>query len=229
MKTLDKKNAKKIVLPDDLRRYSVIPKHALECDLSLVDWRVLTTLCFYTNYSGVCWPTHETIEKCAGIGRNGIMASIKRLESFGLVRLLKPEWYDGQVSKWLTNRYQILYEGKQTPLATGEQIREAEPFNWSQEPKEQEAIKIGESKDNPTHKDRDLKGRQLFNSFNKAINQFGSNAIYSSNQSIAHRLAENGLTPDQVSTDTIAYINANLARTGTIPTSLNAIYPMQNI
>jgi hypothetical protein len=157
------------------------------------------------------------------------MSSIKRLESFGLVRLLKPEWYEGQVSKWLTNRYQILYEGKQTPLATGEQIKEAQPFNWSQEPeREKEAIKIGEDKNDPTHKGRDLKGRQLFNSFNRALNQFGSNAIYSTNQSIAHKLADNGLTPEQVSIDTIAYIKANLARTGTIPTSMNAIYPMQN-
>ena len=225
MKRQDKKN---ITLPDDLRKYSIIPKGALECELSLVDWRVLTTLCFYTNYSGVCWPTHETIERCAGIGRNGIMASIKRLESFGLVRLLKPEWYDGQVSKWLTNRYQILYEGKQTPLATGEQIKEASAFNWSQEPEKQEAIKIGESKSDQTHKEWDLKGLQLFNSFNKAINQYGSNAIYQTNQITANRLAQSGILPEQVATDTLAYIKANLARTGTIPTSMNAIYPMQN-
>ena len=224
MKKQDKKN---IVLPGDLRKYSIIPKGALECDLSLVDWRVLTTLCFYTNYSGVCWPTHETIGRCAGIGRNGIMASIKRLESFGLVRLLRPEWYEGQVSKWLTNRYQILYEGKQTPLATGEQIKEASAFNWSQEQeRDQKAIKIGESKNDPTHKAWDTKGLQLFQSFNRSINQFGSHAIYANNQSIAARLASNGLTPEQVSIDTIAYIKANLARTGTIPTSLNIIYPI---
>ena len=222
MKKQDKKN---IVLPDDLRKYSIIPKGALECDLSLVDWRVLTTLCFYTNYSGVCWPTHETIERCAGIGRNGIMASIKRLEAFGLVRLLKPEWYDGQVSKWLTNRYQILYEGKNTPLATGEQIREAQPFNWSQEPEKKEATKIGEDKNDQTHKEWDIKGLQLFNSFNRAINQFGSNAIYSTNQSIASRLAQSGLTPEQVSLDTIAFIKANLQRTGTVPTSMAIVFP----
>lgn len=222
MKKQDKKN---IVLPDDMRKYSIIPKGALECELSLVDWRVLTTLCFYTNYSGVCWPTHETIERCAGIGRNGIMASIKRLEAFGLVRLLKPEWYEGQVSKWLTNRYQILYEGKQTPLATGEQIREAQPFNWSQEPEKQEAIKIGEDKNDQMHKDWDLKGQRLFQSFNRAINQFGSNAIYSTNQSIASRLAQAGMTPEQVSLDTLAYIKANLQRTGTIPTSMAIVFP----
>lgn len=223
MKKQDKKN---IVLPDDLRKYSIIPKGALECDLSPVDWRVLATLCFYTNYSGVCWPTHETIERCAGIGRNGIMASIKRLESFGLVRLLKPEWYEGQVSKWLTNRYQILYEGKNTPLATGEQIKEAQPFNWSQAPeKEKEAIKIGQDKNDQIHKDWDIKGLQLFNAFNRTINQFGSNAIYSTNQTIASRLAQSGMTPDQVSSDTLAFIKANLPRSGTVPTAMSIVFP----
>jgi hypothetical protein len=70
---------------------------------------------------------------------------------------------------------------------------------------------------------------RLFQSFNKAINQFGSNAIYQTNQIVANRLADNGMTPGQVSTDTLAFIKANLARTGTVPTSMNAIYPMQNI
>lgn len=231
MKTLDKKNDAPNPLDGDLRRFSAVPIRACqEKRLSINDHRVLLVLCAYTNKSGVCFPTYETVENICGLGKSAIQASIKRLESYGLLRYLKPVWYPNQKSPWKTNRYQILYLGSDTPIPTEEELRDARAYNIGQDDEEREENhkEIGEKpKNDPSYIERDQQGMRLFQSFNRAINQFGSNAIYSTNATIASRLASNGLTPEQVSIDTIAYIKANLARTGTVPTSLNIIYPMQ--
>jgi hypothetical protein len=232
MKTLDKKNDATNPLDGDLRRFSAVPIRACQDKrLSINDHRVLLVLCAYTNKSGVCFPTYETMENIIGLGKSAIQASIKRLEGYGLLRHLKTVWYPNQKSPWKTNRYQILYLGTETPIPSEEELRDARAYNIGQD--DPEPIgghrEIGEKpKNDQSHIERDTKGLQLFHSFNRALNQFGSNAIYSNNQIVANRLADNGLTPDQVSVDTLAFIRANLARTGTVPTSLNAIYPMQN-
>lgn len=230
MKTLDKKNDAPNPLDGDLRRFSAVPIRACQDKrLSINDHRVLLVLCAYTNKSGVCFPTYETVENICGLGKSAIQASIKRLESYGLLRHLKPTWYVNQKSPWKTNRYQILYLGSETPIPTEEELRGARAYNIGQDdPEPIDGMKaIGEpSKNDPSHIERDVKGMQLFQSFNRAINQFGSNAVYSNNQSIASRLAANGLTPEQVSIDTLAYIKANLARTGTVPTSMSIVFPV---
>jgi len=232
MKTLDKKNETVNPLDGDLRRFSAVPIRACQDKrLSINDHRVMLVLCAYTNKSGVCFPTYETVENICGLGKSAIQASIKRLEGYGLLRHLKPTWYVNQKSPWKTNRYQILYLGSETPIPSEEELRDARAYNLGQDDEEKEEgyKEIGEKpKNDPSYIERDQQGMRLFQSFNRALNQFGSNAIYSNNQSTAHRLADSGLTPEQVSTDTIAFIKANLARTGTIPTSMNAIYPMQN-
>jgi hypothetical protein len=230
MKTLDKKNDATNPLDGDLRRFSAVPIRACQDKrLSINDHRVLLVLCAYTNKSGVCFPTYETVENICGLGKSAIQASIKRLESYGLLRHLKPVWYPNQKSPWKTNRYQILYLGNDTPIPTEEEVRDARAYNLGQDdPEPIEGYReIGEiPKNDPSYIERDVKGLQLFHSFNRAINQFGSNAIYSNNQSIAHKLADNGLTPDQVSIDTLAFIRANLARTGTVPTSMSVVFPI---
>jgi hypothetical protein len=229
MKTLDKKNASPNPLDGDLRRFSAVPIRACQDKrLSINDHRVLLVLCAYTNKSGVCFPTYETVENICGLGKSAIQASIKRLETYGLLRHLKPTWYVNQKSPWKTNRYQILYLGSETPIPSEEELRDARAYNIGQDDEEREEghREIGEKpKNDPSYIERDVKGLQLFNSFNRILNQFGSNAIYSNNQSISHRLADNGLTPEQVSIDTIAYIKANLARTGTVPTSMSVVFP----
>lgn len=229
MKTLDKKNDKPNPLDGDLRRFSAVPIRACqEKRLSINDHRVLLVLCAYTNKSGVCFPTYETMENIIGLGKSAIQASIKRLESYGILRHLKPVWYPNQKSPWKTNRYQILYLGSDTPIPTEEELRDARAYNIGQDDEEREESyqEIGEKhKNDPSHIERDQQGMRLFHAFNRSINQFGSNAIYSTNQSIASRLAQSGITPEQVSIDTIAFIKANLQRTGTIPTSMAIVFP----
>ena len=229
MKTLDKKNDKPNPLDGDLRRFSAVPiRTCQEKRLSINDHRVLLVLCAYTNKSGVCFPTYETMENIIGLGKSAIQASIKRLESYGLLRHLKPVWYPNQKSPWKTNRYQILYLGSETPIPTEEELRDARAYNIGQDDEEREEgyREIGEKpKNDQSYIEWDQQGMRLFQSFNRAINQFGSNAIYSTNQSIASRLAQSGMTPEQVSTDTLAYIKANLARTGTVPTSMAIVFP----
>jgi hypothetical protein len=230
MKTLDKKNETVNPLDGDLRRFSAVPIRACQDKrLSINDHRVLLVLCAYTNKSGVCFPTYETMENIIGLGKSAIQASIKRLEGYGILRHLKPVWYPNQKSPWKTNRYQILYLGSETPIPTDEELRDARAYNIGQDDGERDDSyrEIGQiPKNDQSHIERDAKGLQLFNSFNRILNQFGSNAIYSTNQITANRLAENGLTPDQVSIDTVAYIKANLARTGTIPTSMSIVFPI---
>ncbi len=223
MKTLNKKIAVSNPLDRDLRRFSAVPIRACqEKRLSINDHRVLLVLCAYTNRNGVCWPTYETMENITALGKSALQASIKRLESYGFVRNLKPVWYPTQKSQWKTNRYQILYLGSKTPIPTEEELRDARAYNIGEDDPETEE----RPKNDPSHNDRDLKGMQLFNAFNRCVNRFGANAILSNNQTTAARLASTGLTSEQVSRDTLAYIAANLHRTGTVPISLNIIYPL---
>lgn len=170
----------------DNRRFSMVPKAVLQHNLSLYDWKILIVLCLYSNYSGVAYPTHETIEHLTGFSKTAIIASLKRLEQMGLMRSLKSDWFENQKSRWKTNRYQILYAGKDTPIPTDQELKDAIPYNWGQDETEKPTISIGQDqvKDN----DRDIKGKQLIAGFNKLLNIKGLHCEVNSNLKASYQL-----------------------------------------
>lgn len=94
----------------DHRRYSVIPFRALPLVKHGHDWRVLAALCSHTSPHGVCYPGQVTLATMIGSHQPHVSASIKRLHSMGLVRMLQPVGKRHPRGFQRGNRYQVLYE-----------------------------------------------------------------------------------------------------------------------
>lgn len=167
--------------PMDGRSWSILPaRWTTDRRLAPNDVRVLGALGLYTNQAGVCWPTYETLQRFTKLSRNAVMAAIKRLSEFGYVRHLKPEYWPGQKSKWLTNRYQVLWRGDD-PLPRLEELRDARSINLGQDP-EDDAAALAElapkstdqaHQDNTrTHSEGELK--RVAAMFNRALGMYGS-------------------------------------------------------
>jgi hypothetical protein len=162
----------------DLRSWSVLPaRWTTDKRLAPNDVRVLGALGLYTNQVGVCWPTYETLQRFTKLSRNAVMAAIKRLEEMGYVRPLKPEYWPGQKSKWLTNRYQVLWRGND-PLPRWEELRDASAINLGQDPDSDSADQaeiaatVGAPAPERTHTDRELEG--VAAAWNRALGKYGA-------------------------------------------------------
>lgn len=167
--------------PMDGRSWSILPaRWTTDRRLAPNDVRVLGALGLYTNQAGVCWPTYETLQRFTKLSRNAVMAAIKRLSEFGYVRHLKPEYWPGQKSKWLTNRYQVLWRGDD-PLPRLEELRDARAINLGQDP-EDDAAALAElapkgtdtasSAPAGTHSEGELK--RVAAAFNRALGMYGA-------------------------------------------------------
>ena len=167
-----KKNQSSDGKPQDLRSWSVLPARFVgDKRLSPNDIQVLAALGLYTNQAGVCWPTIETMERFTHIGRLGIIAAIKRLEKLGYVRKLKAEYYPGQKSKWLTNRYQVLWRGND-PIPKYEDLNDAKLYNIGQDQSDTDTPKPVNEPQGNTYNDRVLKG--VAAAFNRVLSKYGS-------------------------------------------------------
>ena len=163
--------------PVDLRNWAVVPARSVgDKRLSHNDRLVLLGLGLYTNAAGVCWPTHETLQRHTKLGRAAVMAAIKRLEAHGYVRPLKPEYFPGQKSKWLTNRYQVLWRGKD-PLPKLEELRDARLYNMGED---EEADRAAQAEIAPTAQDKqdrtytEEEVRRIAAMWNRALGAYGS-------------------------------------------------------
>lgn len=163
--------------PTDLRNWAVVPARSVgDKRLSHNDRLVLLGLGLYTNAAGVCWPTHETLQRHTKLGRAAIMAAIKRLEAHGYVRPLKPEYFPGQKSKWLTNRYQVLWRGKD-PLPKLEELRDARLYNTGEDPDEDRAAQAevaptADAKPDQAYTEEEV--RRIAAAFNRALGKYGA-------------------------------------------------------
>jgi hypothetical protein len=172
-KALKDQENKKDGEPLDLRNWSVMPaRFVSDKRLSPNDVKILAALGLYTNQAGVCWPTQKTIERFTGIGKQGIMDGLKRLERHGYIRVLKGEYWPGQKSKWLTNRYQVLWRGNE-PLPKYEDLKDAHQYNLGED-KSHDAETIPSPTDKPqaTYTDRVLKG--VAAAWNRELSKYGS-------------------------------------------------------
>ena len=172
-KSLKDNENKKDGEPLDLRNWSVMPaRFVSDKRLSPNDVKILAALGLYTNQAGVCWPTQKTIERFTGIGKQGIMDGLKRLERHGYIRVLKGEYWPGQKSKWLTNRYQVLWRGNE-PLPKYEDLKDAHQYNLGEDKShDQETIKPAITEPQATYTDRVLKG--VAAAFNRELSKLGS-------------------------------------------------------
>lgn len=172
-KTLENKENKNDGEPLDLRNWSVMPaRFVSDKRLSPNDIKILAALGLYTNQAGVCWPTQKTIERFTGIGKQGIMDGLKRLERHGYIRVLKGEYWPGQKSKWLTNRYQVLWRGNE-PLPKYEDLKDAHQYNIGEDKShDADTIKPATEQPQATYTDRVLKG--VAAAFNRELSKYGS-------------------------------------------------------
>jgi len=111
------------------------------------------------------------MERFTHIGRLGIIAAIKRLEKLGYVRKLKAEYYPGQKSKWLTNRYQVLWRGND-PIPKYEDLNDAKLYNIGQDQSDTDTPKPVNEPQGNTYNDRVLKG--VAAAFNRVLSKYGS-------------------------------------------------------
>jgi hypothetical protein len=172
-KALKDQENKKDGEPLDLRNWSVMPaRFVSDKRLSPNDIKILAALGLYTNQAGVCWPTQKTIERFTGIGKQGIMDGLKRLERNGYIRVLKGEYWPGQKSKWLTNRYQVLWRGNE-PLPKYEDLKDAHQYNLGEDKShDAETIKPAITEPQATYTDRVLKG--VAAAWNRELSKLGS-------------------------------------------------------
>jgi hypothetical protein len=178
MKTHDEKNQGR---PLDQRSWSVMPGRWIgDKRLSHNDIKVLATLGLHTNGAGVCWPTQLTMQNITGLGERAVGAAIERLERHGYIRRLKGEYWPGQKSKWITNRYQVLWRGDE-PIPAWEQVKDARSMNLGFDP-EDDVAELAEvspkaaenlkEQRNAGHNDRELEGVAAM--FNRALGRYGA-------------------------------------------------------
>ena len=178
MKTHDEKNQGR---PLDQRSWSVMPGRWIgDRRLSANDVKVLATLGLHTNGAGVCWPTQLTMQKITGLGERAVGAAIERLERHGYIRRLKGKYWPGQKSKWITNRYQVLWRGDE-PIPAWEQVKDARSMNLGFDPEDdvaelaevspKAAQKMQDQRD-AGHNERELEGIAAM--FNRALGKYGA-------------------------------------------------------
>lgn len=210
----------------DLRSWSVLPaRWTTDRRLAPNDVRVLGALGLYTNQAGVCWPTYETLQRFTKLSRNAVMAAIKRLEEMGYVRPLKPEYWPGQKSKWLTNRYQVLWRGND-PIPRWEELRDATAINLGQDPESDSAEQAelaattGAPEPDRTHTDRELEGVAAM--WNRALGRYGAFAdLELAKQDASKLLAKISL--DEAPSYLVTALAEYYASRGSVPSRLSQL------
>ena len=173
----------------NLRRYSIIPARAVQDDsLHYTTLRILMALSLHSNKNGICWPSRETLARHTSRSVATVTRHITRLCKAGYVRRLslKNTGYK-RSSRWLTRRYQILYDGPASLIPTDEQIYAPAPRVAG----EAEPDKKGESENHNHTVSRAIVGGFL------AGTLAGSGVVRQPEQSLseAARLASLGLEP----------------------------------
>ena len=225
MKALKKTPIKLGITPkggDDLRRFSVYPSRAvLDHRLSINDIKTLLALGLHTNGAGVAFPTHQTISHYTGIGVAAIQASIRRLQSYGLIRRLEPKWFKGQSSPWLTDRYQVLYSATD-PLPTDEQIMDALAYNVRAMDQEELSAKASEKDDGNIDHIHNERVKGIENSFRSIMNTYG--VTLSSSQFLpASSLVSQGIELDEFKRLASLAVAQWLRSKGSVPSGLQQL------
>jgi hypothetical protein len=195
------------------KRYAIIPARAIsDPRLAPYDMLVLATLGLFVSRSGVSFPTYETIRAYTGLSRVSINACLKRLVMNGLIRKLQQKRYPSQTSKWLTNRYQVMFKADD-PIPTDEDLIASIPFATDgDEIIDKSAItnSIQTEKINP----RNDKTQGIERDVRSVSQTYGINITIDDNS--LNTLAEMNASKDQIA---LAF-RSHLSRFGSLPPSL---------
>jgi len=200
----------------EIRKYSVMPARAIQDDdLHWTTLRLLGALCLHTNAYGICWPSRITLARHISRSTKTVSVHVARLIKAGYVRKLQPKAYPIKAKNtWRTNRYQVLFDGAQTKLPSKEQF-------YSPRPKVAEDIDTPEALD-VTHNRRGFGGENsnfkiLSQAFVSGVESVsGQRRIPEANYEFAKRLADHGVTADQVKAATVEMSRSNL-KSGRVP------------
>lgn len=187
--------------PEIKRKYSILPMRAIQDrNLNLTDLKVLGAICIHTNSKGIAWPSLTTLARHVGIAMDTVSTSTARLTKSGYIRKLQPRKYKKMPrvkGKRATTRYQVLFEGKQTPLPELEDFYAAAPKFITQHDGENETPSIIETKG--VEGVSKLKSLSLASAFCKTVaNVTGELRMPENQRSAADELALAGITPEQV-------------------------------
>lgn len=115
----------------DTRLYAIVPARAIQDDaLHATSLRVLGALCLHANKYGICWPSRITVGRHISRSVSTVGRHYGRLVKAGYLRRLQGKAYPvprRQPGRWYTARFQVLYEGAETPMPTYEQFISPKP------------------------------------------------------------------------------------------------------
>jgi hypothetical protein len=181
------------------RKYSILPSRAvMDRSLDEMALRVLGCICIHTNSHGIAWPTRETIGRYIGHHPNSVGPAAARLIDRGYLRKLSPRKFkvERRGSKYPINRYQVLFEGKATPLPTLEQFYAPKPRAIE----EQDGTPDGRvSEQTGSSRERSRVSVSLASAFCRAVERSSGERRQPERQAEeAERLAGLGIEPEKV-------------------------------
>lgn len=206
------------------RKYSIMPSRAvMDRTLDEMALRVLGCICIHTNSHGIAWPTRETISRYIGHHPNSIGPAATRLIERGYLRKLSPRKFkvERRGSKWPINRYQVLFEGKATPLPTLEQFHAPKPKAIEQEdgaPEGRVAEQTGSSRE------RSRVSMSLASAFCRAVERASGERRQPDRQIVeAERLARLEIQPEAVAEATERLVLEALRARRSTPQTLRQV------
>lgn len=97
--------------------FARVPAKASGSNLSKTDWAVLHALCLHSDKDGRAFPSMARIADIAGIKRNHVPRSMRRLEAKGLLRR---ERVPRPTGGWQVSHYELLFEPLGDVTTTGD-------------------------------------------------------------------------------------------------------------
>jgi len=197
-KSRSRKSYRDAAPPDLKRRYSILPSRAIQDrDNNVTDIKVLGAICMHTNSHGIAWPSITTLARHVGCTIDSVSVVTQRLVKRGYIRKLKPRPYKVKAkARRKTTRYQVLFDGDETPLPTLEDFRAPKPRLVAEHDGDDGASLIeptGIQRENPAL------SRSLAQSFVRAVQAAtGELRLPDRQRATADRLALAGVTPEKV-------------------------------
>lgn len=200
--------------PSEFKRpWSVMPMRAFK-DRELKDreLRVLGALCCYTNKAGVCWPSMDTLCMVTGYAeRKTVHEAMKTLKRKKYVRQLNPKDYQAGAMGWRSNRYQVLWTGKEA-VPTLEEVHIAKPLQPVADQEETPVKEIGGVGD------VEPLAHILTHAYLAALQRAtGQVRLYDNEVAHGRRLALDGWDKDEVYEATLTVADERLKRRAGVP------------
>lgn len=202
-------------IPEIKRQWSILPVRALlDRKLTQSEFRVLAAMCIFTNSYGVCWPGTQTIGAVVGMDQGNVSRAMQKLVKRGYVRRLMPKDYQLEYAKFgKINRYQVLYQ-PDAALPSWEEIQSSIVLAPVADNSDAHINDVGSGDGNAMAS----LSSTLAHAYCRAV-QMRTGQVRQVNNEINHarRLAERGVTAEQVLAATVTACDAALARRAGVP------------